>query len=54
MMLQNETETDSCIRICLTNFTLIPAETLPPTTTEMAYIEGATAREHIFLKNSFN
>ncbi|KAI1731574.1 olfactomedin-like domain-containing protein [Ditylenchus destructor] len=54
-MLENETETDTCLRVCLsTNFTSQGApEEIPefplPVSTEAAYIEGATA--HCFLDN---
>lgn len=48
-MLENETETDACLRICLaSNWTR--ARTLKPlASTEAAYIEGATARNIILL-----
>jgi hypothetical protein len=43
-MLENETETDACVRICLSpNFTQ-RIDLTTPVPTEIAYIEGATAR----------
>lgn len=42
-MLENETELDACMRVCLANLT---ATTEPvEVSTETAYIEGATARK---------
>ena len=46
-MLDNETEIDTCMRVCTRNLTLdeLELETpTVPTSTEMAYVEGATAR----------
>lgn len=48
-MLENETETDACLRVCLmSNWTRSPTEE-PVSSTEAAYIEGATARNIIIL-----
>ena len=44
-MLENETKIDACVRICVTNFTFAQDEEEVITTTEQAYIEGATARK---------
>lgn len=46
-MLENETETDACMRICLSNIT---KQGEIDSTTEMAYIEGATARINFFIR----
>lgn len=51
-MLENETETDACMRICLSNLTR--QETEIETSTEMAYIEGATARNNFIFINDNN
>ncbi|MFH4984333.1 hypothetical protein AB6A40_011042 [Gnathostoma spinigerum] len=54
LMIENETneevkkEIDSCMKVCLTNISA-PVESALPTSTEMAYIEGATA--HCYLQN---
>ncbi|KAI6206838.1 Gliomedin [Aphelenchoides besseyi] len=54
-MLENETETDTCLRICTSNLTTTfgaagdGTEDRMVTSTETAYIEGATA--HCFLQN---
>uniref|UniRef100_A0AC34GSD4 Olfactomedin-like domain-containing protein n=1 Tax=Panagrolaimus sp. ES5 TaxID=591445 RepID=A0AC34GSD4_9BILA len=48
-MLENETKVDACVRICITNFTFAEDEEEIITTTEQAYIEGATA--HCFLND---
>uniref|UniRef100_A0A7E4W086 Olfactomedin-like domain-containing protein n=1 Tax=Panagrellus redivivus TaxID=6233 RepID=A0A7E4W086_PANRE len=48
-MLENETKTDACVRICLNEFTWATEEEEIITTTEQAYIEGATA--HCFLND---
>lgn len=46
-MLENETETDACMRVCLSNLT---KQEKIETSTEMAYIEGATARINLIKK----
>lgn len=49
-MLENETKTDACVRVCIQNFTFAFEEYDREmiTTTEQAYIEGATARKAAF------
>lgn len=48
-MLLNDTdlmpEIDKCVRTCLSNVTIPSEADMPPTTTEIPYIEGATARK---------
>jgi hypothetical protein len=51
-ILENETETDTCMRICTSNLTTAMREfdermDLLQTSTETAYIEGATARKYM-------
>lgn len=41
---------DTCVRVCVENFTRRWEEAAIPHTTEMAYIEGATARKHTWQK----
>uniref|UniRef100_A0AC34PYH9 Olfactomedin-like domain-containing protein n=1 Tax=Panagrolaimus sp. JU765 TaxID=591449 RepID=A0AC34PYH9_9BILA len=48
-MLENETKIDACVRVCTENFTFGAEEEEIMTTTEQAYIEGATA--HCFLND---
>lgn len=46
-MLENETESDACLRVCLaSNWTRSRTEE-PIASTEAAYIEGATARKKL-------
>lgn len=51
-MLLNDTdlmpEIDKCVRICLPNITIPSEAEIPPTSTEIPYIEGATARNFLF------
>ncbi|KAH7707347.1 colmedin family protein 2 [Aphelenchoides avenae] len=48
-MLMNETAVDTCVRVCVENFTRRWEQAEIPHTTEMAYIEGATA--HCYLES---
>ncbi|CAD5205571.1 unnamed protein product [Bursaphelenchus okinawaensis] len=47
-MLENETDTDTCMRVCMSNLTSYRDQLDMPTSTETAYIQGATA--HCFLQ----
>ncbi|CAG9531304.1 unnamed protein product [Cercopithifilaria johnstoni] len=53
LMLLNDTdlmpEIDKCVRICLLNITIPSEADIPPISTEIAYIEGATA--HCYLND---
>lgn len=56
-MLLNDTdlmpEIDKCIRICLPNITIPSESEMPLTSTEIPYIEGATARKFFFASFKF-